>query len=155
MALESKFSVVEQILLTLWIGGVWAIGYIAVPILFTVLVDRHMAGELASSMFSAISYIGLICGALLLTGMFYSEGRQCIGSWRCWIIMVMLVLIVIMQFVLHPVMDEIRAQGLVEGSDLAKRFGQLHGISSILFMIMSLMGLILVIFGLHRKETAI
>jgi len=148
----SRFNVVERILLTLWVGGMWAIGYVAAPILFHVLDDRHMAGELAGPMFTAISYIGLVCGVLILIGMLYSEGGQCLRSWRCWAVLVMLLMISIGQFVVHPLMNEIKAQGLVEGSDLMKRFGQLHGISSLMFMVTSILGLILVIFGLHRKD---
>lgn len=156
MELEPKFVVVERILLTLWVGGVWAIGYIAVPILFAVLDDRLLAGELAGPMFSAINFIGLVCGALLIISIFYNEGVQCLRSWRYGVVTMMLVLIIISQFVLHPIMVEIKAQGLLtEGSDLAKQFGRLHGISSLLFMVTSLLGLILVIFGLHRKESAV
>jgi len=151
---SSKFLVVERILLTLWVGGIWAIGYIAVPILFNVLDDRRMAGELAGPMFAAIHVIGLVCGVLLLIGMIYREGTQCIRSWRYWVVTVMVLLIVISQFVLHPMMIEVKAQGLVEGSDLARRFGRLHGISSLLFMATSLLGLILVIFGLRRNDSA-
>jgi len=106
-------------------------------------------------MFSAISFIGLVCGVLILIGMLYREGGQFTRSWRVWVVAVMLGLIIISQFVLHPMMIETKAQGLVEGSDLAKRFGQLHGISSLLFMATSLLGLILVIFGLHRKDDMI
>lgn len=152
MNIESKFSVVERILLTLWIGGIWAIGYIAVPTLFAVLDDRHMAGELAGPMFSAINIIGLVCGALLLIGMIYFDGRQGLKSWRSWVVILMLVLIIIGQFVLHPMMVEVKAQGLIEGSEIAKRFGQLHGISSLLYMATSLLGLVLVIFGLRRQD---
>lgn len=148
----SRSIVVERILLTLWVGGMWAIGYIAAPVLFTVLDDRHMAGELAGPMFSAISVIGLACGTLLLAGMIYHEGSQCVKSWRCWVVAAMLMLIIIGQFVLHPMMVEVKAQGLVEGTDQAKQFGRLHGISSLLYMATSLMGLILVIFGLRRTE---
>jgi len=151
----SRFEIVERILLTFWVGGMWAIGYVAVPMLFSVLDDRHMAGELAGPMFSAISFIGLVCGVLILIGMLYREGGQFTRSWRVWVVAVMLGLIIISQFVLHPMMIETKAQGLVEGSDLAKRFGQLHGISSLLFMATSLLGLILVIFGLHRKDDMI
>lgn len=147
-----KFVVVERILLTLWVGGLWAIGYIAVPILFAVLDDRRMAGELAGPMFSAINIIGLVCGVLLLIGMIYCEGRQCLKGWRCWLLVVMLVFIIVSQFVLHPMMAEVKLQGLVEGSDLARHFGQLHGVSSVLYMVTSLLGSILIIFGLHGRD---
>ena len=57
----------------------------------------------------------------------------------------MLVLVAIGQFDLQPMMAELKAQGLVEGSVAAANFGKLHGVSSILFMITSIAGLILVI----------
>jgi fatty acid desaturase len=152
MTIESKTSVVEHIALTLWVGGMWTIGYVSVPILFSVLEDRHMAGSLAAPMFSAINYIGLACAVLILIGMFYRYGTQCLGSWRCWVVTTMVVLIIVGQFILHPMMEDIRAEGLVESSNLARQFGQLHGISTILYMVSSLLGLVLVIFGLHRKE---
>src|SRR3990172_8543178 len=147
-----KLVVVERILLTLWVGGLWAIGCIAVPILFNVLDDRRMAGELAAPMFSAISIIGLVCGVLLMIGMIYCEGRQCVRSWRCWVLAVMVVFIIVSQFVFYPMMVEVKAQGLVEGSDLARRFGQLHGASSVLYMATSLLGPVLIIFGLHGRD---
>ena len=44
-----------------------------------------------------------------------------------------------------PVMQELKAAGLVPGSDEAAQFGRLHGISSILYLITSLLGLYVVL----------
>jgi hypothetical protein len=57
----------------------------------------------------------------------------------------MLVIIVIGQFVLTPVMAELRATGLQQGSAAAARFGMLHGVSSVLFLLNSIAGLVLVV----------
>ena len=65
------FMVGERILLTLWVGGLWAIGYIAAPTLFAMLDDRKLAGALAGQMFHIISYIGLVCGTLLFISLLY------------------------------------------------------------------------------------
>ena len=35
----------QRILLTAWVGGLWAIGYIAAPTLFATLDDRAMADK--------------------------------------------------------------------------------------------------------------
>jgi len=56
----------ERILLTLWVGGLWAIGYIVAPALFANLEDRALAGTLAGVMFNIIAWVGLACGSLLL-----------------------------------------------------------------------------------------
>ena len=40
-----KYS--ERFLLTLWVGGLWIIGYLVTPVLFKTLDNRQLAGELA------------------------------------------------------------------------------------------------------------
>jgi len=135
------FSYSERILLTLWVGGLWTVGYIVAPTLFGVLDDRQLAGYIAGHLFTTMSYIGLVCGSLLLIGNTYRSG---IKHRTNYILVLMIVLVAIGQFVLQPMMAELKAQGLVEGSAAAD-FGKLHGVSSILFMITSIAGLILVI----------
>ena len=57
----------------------------------------------------------------------------------------MLVVVCIGEFILQPMMAELKAQGIVEGSAAAATFGKLHGVASILFLINSLAGLVLVV----------
>ena len=132
----------ERLLLTLWVGGMWAIGYIVTPILFNVLDDRQLAGMIAGHTFTAMSYVGLVCGSLLLIGGAYSRGLK---QWRHYLLLVMLVIVCIGEFVLQPMMSEVKAQGLIEGSAAAAEFGKLHGAASIIFLINSLAGLLLVV----------
>lgn len=132
----------ERILLTLWVGGMWTVGYIVAPTLFGVLDDRQLAGFIAGHLFTTMSYIGLVCGGLLLIGNSYRSG---IKDKTSIILLLMLVLIAIGQFILQPMMVELKAQGLVEGSVAAANFGKLHGVSSILFLITSIAGLLLII----------
>ena len=138
----------ERILLTLWIGGMWAIGYIVAPVLFKML-ERQVAGNIAGQLFTIMSYIGLLCGILLLTSLIYRVGFSNWLQWRVLLIVAMLVIILIGQFVLQPMMVELKAAGLT--GDIKAQFGRLHGISSILFMANSLAGLALVIYGLTGK----
>ncbi len=135
----------DRILLTLWVGGMWILGYVVVPVLFKTL-DRQLAGDVAGQLFTIMSYIGLISGVLLLASMLYRSGLLNGLSWRVWLLIVMLLFVVIGQFILQPMMVELKAIGLQ--GDAAKQFGRLHGISSILFMFNSLAGMVLVIFGL-------
>ena len=41
-----------SIVITLWVGALWAIGYMAAPTLFHVLDDRALAGKLAANVLS-------------------------------------------------------------------------------------------------------
>lgn len=134
----------ERLLLTLWVGGMWAIGYIVAPILFNVLDDRQLAGMIAGHTFTAMSYVGLACGSLLLIGGAYSRGLK---HWRHGVLLLMMVIVCVGQFVLQPMMAELKAIGL-EG-EAAKQFGRLHGVASILFLINSIAGITLVITGLQ------
>ena len=138
----------EKILLTLWVGALWAIGYIAVPVLFGSLDDRQLAGMLAGKMFTAVSYIGLFCGSVLLVSLF-KRSDNIKQELSFWLLLLMLVLVVIGEFVIQPQMAQLKLQGLAEGTAAAAQFGKLHGIASILYMLNSLTGLILVIFHKH------
>lgn len=144
------FMIGERVLLTLWVGALWSIGYIATPTLFAMLEDRRLAGELAGQMFHIVSYIGLVCGVILLLSLIKRAGLQ----WRVWIIVIMMILVASGEFILQPMMESLKLQGLVEGSPIKKQFGILHGVASSLYLLESLLGLSLVIFGLHKQVTA-
>ena len=141
------FLIGERILLTLWVGGMWTVGYIVAPVLFKSLDDRMLAGNLAGQMFTVMSYIGLFCAVFLIVSQLMQS--LTINNWRLWTLVVMLVIIVISQFVLQPMMAELKASGL-EG-EAAKQFGRLHGVASILFLLNSIAGLTLVITGLSSS----
>ena len=144
-----QFNLVgERILLTLWVGGLWAIGYIAVPTLFSLLDDKAVAGNLAGQMFHIVSYVGLVCGSLLLASVFYRTRLQ----WRVWLLLVMLLLVASSEFIIQPMMEELKLQGLLEGSPTKKQFGILHGVASTIYMFVSLCGLALVSTGLGKSE---
>ncbi len=144
----------ERILLTFWIGGMWAIGYVVTPTLFDVLDDRALAGTIAGRLFTIMSYAGLFCGALLLAGQLARAGRDWLRSPRVWVLAVMLAVILVGEFVVTPAMVELRGSGLAEGSEQAARFARLHGVSATLFLINSLLGLGLVAFGLGNADRA-
>ena len=146
--------IAERILLTLWVGGLWAIGYLAVPVLFHSLDDRRLAGEVAGQMFGVLSLVGLVCGTLLLVRAIYVAGKKWSSAWRVWSLVAMLVLVATSAFVLQPMMQELKATGLLEGSAAAKHFGQLHGASSVMYLITSLLGLALVAAGPGKERSA-
>ena len=140
----SLFPAVERILLTLWVGALWVTGFVVAPLLFAELDDRALAGSLAGSLFTVTSYLGLLCSSLLLmiNGMIFRA-----VNWRAVVIVVMLLLVVIGQFVVTPMVAGLRVQGLADTA----RFGQLHGIASVLFIMTSVLGLALVAAGQKNR----
>ena len=137
------FLIGEKILLTLWVGGMWTVGYIVAPVLFKML-DKPVAGNVAGQLFTVMSYIGLVAVIFLIISQYIQMPSM--NNWHLWTLLGMLVIVIIGQFVLQPMMAELKAAGL-EG-DAIKQFGKLHGIASILFMINSIAGLVLVVSGL-------
>ena len=135
----------ERILLTLWVGSLWVVGFIVAPVLFTELNDRALAGSTAGTLFTITSYIGLASGSVLL--LLNAVIRKRI-NWRALVLLGMLSLIVIGQFVITPMVADLRLQGLTD----TPRFGQLHGVASVLFLLTSVLGLVLVAAGRYRED---
>lgn len=140
------FQTSEKILLTLWVGGMWAIGYVVVPVLFQML-DKPIAGSVAGQLFSIMSYIGIFCAIFLIINILFKSGFNK-NHWQLWTLIVMLLIVIIGHFVIQPMMVELKVAGLAENK---AQFGRLHGVASVLFLINSLAGLALVISGLARK----
>ncbi len=151
----SKLNLGERILLTLWVGGTWAIGYIAMPVLFNILAtDRQLAGAIAGEMLRAILSIGLICGVILLISGVLSGLRTALKSWRWWLIVAMLLLILVSLFSIHPMITELKLQKeVMDAIEYKSQFGKLHGLSSALYLVLSVLGLVLVVFGLRRTSS--
>ncbi len=145
-------SVFERILLTLWVGGLWTTGYLVVPALFASLDNRMLAGELAGNVFSVMNWVGLACGGLLLAGVLLRERSRSLMAWRLWVLAAMLAIVAIGLFALQPQMQLLKVQGIGPGSVQAIAFGRLHGVSSALFLINSVLGLLLVGAGMRASR---
>ena len=53
----------------LWWGSLSAIGFLAVPMLFRVLPSAALAGQTAARLFSAQTWVSLVCGIVLLVAL--------------------------------------------------------------------------------------
>ncbi len=138
----------DSIALTLWVGGLWTIGYVVAPTIFSALADRQLAGMLAGKLFALIGWVGLVCAAYLLLSMLFRLGGRALRRWGFWLLLVMLALTAASQFGLQPWLAQLKAEALpreVMESVLRDRFATWHGISSILYLVQSLLGLLLVV----------
>jgi len=148
----TKLEKLENLTLAIWVGCMIGVGYIAAPVLFATLDDRQLAGMLAGKMFHIVMLIGLIAGGLLLILRYRSESIGLFKHWRGWLLVLMLASVAGSMFVLQPMIADVKALGLVEGSDAAKKFGMLHGISSLVYMVMVISGTILIFMGLRSPD---
>jgi len=130
----------ERILLTLWVGGLWTVGYIVAPALFANLDDRALAGTLAGVMFGIMAWIGLLCAALLLLSNQIRNPQHHL-NWRALVLLAMLGLTLVGQFVLAPMIAELR----LAGASGQAEFARLHGAASVAFLVTSVLGLMLVV----------
>jgi hypothetical protein len=134
--------------ITLWVGGMWMLGYVVVPILFQILPNRQLAGSVAGQLFTALAYIGIACAFYLLAYQLQQFGRAAFRRTIFHILAAMLLLVLIGQFVLQPILADLKVQALpldVMKSVLASQFRTWHAVSGILYMIQSLLGIALVL----------
>jgi hypothetical protein len=133
---------------TLWVGGLWAIGFIVAPILFATLPDRALAGMLAGKLFSLIAWTGIGCASYLLVYRLLCNGRGALRQGLFWIVLLMLVLTLAGEFGMQPVLAALKEQALpkpVMESVLRDRFALMHGVAGGLYVLQSLLGAALVI----------
>ncbi len=142
------FQISEKILLTIWVGGMWVIGYIVAPVLFQML-DKPTAGLIAGKLFSIIGYVGIFSAVFLLINILVKQGIHK-SHWQLWLLVLMLFIIFFGQFGIQGKMVELKAAGL--SAENLVMFGRLHGVASVLFLFNSLAGLALVVSGLERKK---
>lgn len=135
------------ILLVLWVGGLWAIGGIAAPTLFAEIPDRQLAGNVAGELFKWMAWLGIVAGGYLLIHRLGRDGFQALKQAFFWIVLVMLLLVLGQHFGIQPVLQALKDQAMPQAvmeSAFRSRFAAWHGVSSIVYLIESLLGLFLV-----------
>ena len=134
--------------LTLWAGALWTVGFMVAPTLFATLSDRTLAGELAGRLFALTGWTGLGCGAYLLIYLLMCDGWRAWRSAPLWLVLGMLACTLASQFGIQPLLASLKAQvwprEVVE-SVVRDRFATWHGISSIVYVIQSLLAVALVL----------
>lgn len=136
--------------IALWAGGMWAIGYIAAPVLFSSLGDRQLAGVVAGKLFAIIGWVGMGSAAYLLIFLISRWGRHFLKSSVFWLVFMMVLMSAASQFGIQPLMAQLKVDALpreVMESVLRDRFAAWHGISSILYLMQSMLGLWLVVWS--------
>lgn len=144
MMLRRLADALAALLPVLWVGGMWVIGYLAVPILFQSLPqDRMLAGHIAGKLFTAQSWVGITCALYLLTHAVLREGRAAWRSTHVRLVLAMLALVMAGEFILQPILADLKTQAQpldVMHSAYAGAFKTWHAVSGIVFLIQSVLG---------------
>ncbi len=134
--------------ITLWVGSLWAIGFIATPSLFAALKDRVLAGELAGNLFGLMAWVGMACAAYLLGYLAVRRRGGLCKSWAFRLVLGMLVLTLAVHFGIQPILAQLKADALplsVMESAMKNRFVAWHGAATALYVLQSLLGAALVL----------
>lgn len=133
---------------TFWVGSLWTIGYLVAPILFATLPDRALAGTIAGSLFRAEAWLSLICAMALITLIKFASREREANRPVLWFVLGMLACTLIGYFSLQPFMAALReaagASGVMDPQSRAQ-FGVLHGISSVFYLVQSVLGVALIL----------
>ena len=140
---------VFRLLSAVWVGSLLTIGYAVAPVLFKTL-ERMTAGSVAAQLFRIEAILGVVCGVLLLA-LSNQQVRRGSSEYRRvrWIVAAMVVCVLVGYFALQPFMNALRVAAMEAGTDIANspyasRFGMLHGVSSLFYLVESVLGLMLI-----------
>ena len=143
------------IAVTLWVGGLWTVGLLVAPMLFLHLDDRALAGDLAGRSFAAMAYVGMGCGAYLLLFLLLRFRTAALRQGFLWVTLLMLLLVAAGQFGVQPILANLKEQAMpkqVMESVFRARFAAWHGVASVLYLIESALGLVLVVLQGRRPR---
>jgi len=133
---------------TLWVGGIWIVGYLVAPVLFYTAGDRALAGSLAGHMFSVLAWLGYSCAAYLLIFRLAVFRAGAFTQGFFWLTLLMLLLVVAGHLGVQPVLAGLKEQATARDvlqSVVRNRFAVWHGVASVLHLILSALGLWLVL----------
>jgi len=135
----------ERLLLTLWVGSLWAIGYLAVPMAFINLTSVELAADFAGKLFFAVSVLGIGCSIILILSKVLQYKQTVMQSWRFFVLMVMFLLSVVFIAYLLPEVSAIRQLDWQTNPEMTEQFNWLHSLSENTYLLLSLLGLALVL----------
>lgn len=133
-----------------WAGGLWAIGYLVAPLLFSTLADRQLAGAVAGKLFAAMAWFGLAAAFYLAVFLVVRWRLSVLRRAVFWLILLMATMSAIQLFGIQPLMEQLKQDAMpreVMASVLRDRFAAWHGVSSILYLVQSLLGAWLVVWS--------
>lgn len=138
---------VARVAAALWAGGLWAIGYLVVPLLFARL-PLAVAGGIAGTLFAIWQGLGLLFGGIVFFAM---RGRA-----RPWpaLALIAWALDAGFELILLPIMDSLKGPHFGPASPHWHVFLILHSVAAACYLVEGLLVLALVADGVGRTNGA-
>lgn len=153
--ISGMLPAVESLVITLWVGSLWTTGLLVAPVLFTMLDDRTVAGNIAGRLFEITATVAIVSAILVLVLRLVAHWSQMLREPLVWLVITMLIAALIGQFGIHPMVAQLRDQLFLQPvmeTELRAQFAMWHAIAEIVYLVQCLLGAALVI--IFRRERA-
>ena len=127
----------------LWAGSLWTIGYVVAPTLFLNLNDNVQAGTMVGFLLRSQAWLSIGCAIILYALVKLSKIEPAQKRSLSLMIVAMLACALVIYVGLQPAMASLKeaagAAGLA-GTPEGRRFGILHGVSQMVYLVESVLG---------------
>ena len=136
-----------KLLIALWVGSLWWMIVVA-NVIFDKVPTSYLAGLIAGQLFEYLSYFSLVVLTFVMFRLFKGEGWRVVKNSLFWISLFILFIVLMNLFGIKPFLEALKIQALpkeVMESIFADRFSLWHGVSSIAYLIHSLLATFLML----------
>ena len=136
-----------KLFLSIWAGSLWWMIIVA-KVLFDKIPKAFLAGVVAGQLFHYLSYFSVGMSVLIFFHLFKYHGWSAIKSSQFWLILFIAVIVLINFFGIQPTLEALKINAQpkeVMESIFADRFSMWHGISSISFLIQTILVTVLML----------
>jgi len=136
-----------KLFLPIWAGSLWWMIIVA-KVLFDKIPTAFLAGVVAGQLFHYLSYFSIGMSVLIFFHLFKYHGWSAIKSSQFWLILFIAMIVLINFFGIQPTLEALKINAQpkeVMESIFADRFAMWHGISSISFLIQTILVTVLIL----------
>lgn len=132
----------------LWAGSLWALGYVAAPTAFSMLASSQ-AGDVVGALLARQAWIAIACGVVLLGLVRAAPDVDAKRRRSLFVVIVaMLACALAVYLGLQPAMAHLRelaGPAGVRASPYWTQFAVMHGVSQLVYLVESVLGVVLVL----------
>lgn len=152
-------NVLQYVLLSLWVGAMFAFGALYAPVLFRSLSSRDQAGAIAGETLARIDALGLVTGgimAVITVLQTIDAGWQALDLGRLLTAALMLALVVFSSVTVRQRLNAIRQQigrpidELPQDDPQRVEYGKQHRLSRLIFSVNMFLGALLIVLSALR-----
>jgi hypothetical protein len=138
----------SKIAMTFWLGGIWMIGLIVLPILFRTL-DLITASNIAGQLLNIVAYVGIVSLIIALIEVIINHRLSLFKTKRFWYIIAMGFILVVNYFAIFPTIYRLREKLSTVAHQIISlqnnTFDFWHSLSAILYIITCIIGVLYLI----------